>query len=713
MRLRLLGAAVLAAATFFVVPPALATAAAPTSVTLAASFDSELGCAGDWNTTCSQAQLSLQSDGTWSRTLALPAGSWEYKVAINGSWDENYGAGGVAGGANIALTVAAGGQSLTFVYDPATHLVSSSAAAAATDALGAVYSSASTTFGLWSPDSADVSVTVAGVTRAMTATSGGIYQTVVAGDLNGQAYQFKVGGVDVRDPYARMVNPGTTQGVVVSDVLPSAGSWAPAPALVNRTDAVIYELGVRDYTIDASSGVSAAKRGKFLGLVQTGTTYNGVKTGIDHLKELGVTHVQIMPAYDFGSTVPNWGYDPVNFNVPEEQYSQFTAPLDRIREFEDMVDGFHRNGIRVILDVVYNHTISKDVFQAITGKYYTAGDWSGVGNSIDASQPMVSRMIRDSLEHWVRDYHVDGFRFDLAGVFRHADVAGWANYLNATYPGRNLLLYGEPWIGGSGQSPESDYVRYGTTASMQASHFGVFNGAFRDAIRGGTRDTVMGYMGSGTNPSAVALGLRGSPLATLGTGVLANLWDPAFAYEPAQTINYASVHDDLNLYDKITYAGGGSLSPGIDRIAFALVATAQGIPLLAEGDEFLRSKVVNGDYSTAMNSYQAGDNVNAIHWGDKITNASTVSFYEAAIALRKATPSLRLTTWNAVNSEVSTRVDGSAVIVTINGDTVVVANPGSAAYQVSLPAGTWTKSLDTSAGASTAGARTVAVFKKS
>ena len=253
---------------------------------------------------------------------------------------------------------------------------------------------------------------------------------------------------------------------------------------------------------------------------------------------------------------------------------------------------------------------------------------------------------------------------------------------------------------------------YGTTASMQAGHFGVFNGAFRDAIRGGTRDTVMGYMGSATNPSAVALGLRGSPLATLGTGILPNVWDPAFAYEPAQTINYASVHDDLNLYDKITYAGGGSLSPGIDKIAFGLVATAQGIPLLAEGDEFLRSKVVNGDYQTAMNSYNAGDTVNAIHWGDKITNASTVSYYRAAIALRKTTPSLRLTTWNAVTSQVATRIDGSAIIVTINGDTVVVANPGSAAYPVTLPAGTWTKYLDTSAGASTAGARTVAVFKK-
>jgi pullulanase len=596
--------------------------------------------------------------------------------------------------------------------------VITAAAAASTDALGAVYTVASTTFGIWSPDSADVAVTVAGVSHPLNATSGGVYQTVVAGNLKDQAYQFTIRGVAVRDPYARMVRPGTTQGVVVDDaaVLPSGGSWAAVPALTNREDAIVYELGVRDYTIDASSGVDAAKRGKYLGLVQPGTTHNGVKTGIEHLRELGVTHVQILPTYDFGSTVPNWGYDPLNFNVPEEQFSQFSSPEDRIREFKDMVNGFHANGIRVILDVVYNHTVNKDVLEAITGRYYTGDDFSGVGNSIDASQPMVSRMIRDSLEHWVRDYHVDGFRFDLAGVFHYTDLASWASYLNAAYPGRNLLIYGEPWMGGGAPSPESDYVRYGTTASMQAGHVGVFNGAFRDAIRGGTKDNVMAYMGGGGNADDVATGMRGSPLAVKSTAVLDDLWNRAFAYDPEQTVNYVSVHDDLNLYDKITYSGGAGRAAQIDRFAAGLVLTAQGIPLIAEGDEFLRSKVVGGDYTTAMNSYNAGDAVNAIHWGDKVTNAGTVAFYRAAIALRRSTPALRLTTWDAVNAQVSTRVDGRIVIATA-GSTVVVANPGTGDYAVALPSGTWTRVLDTTGAVSTsgntAGGQAVTVFRKS
>ncbi|MEW1910396.1 alpha-amylase family glycosyl hydrolase [Kitasatospora sp. NPDC085895] len=188
-----------------------------------------------------------------------------------------------------------------------------------------------------------------------------------------------------------------------------------------------------------------AKRGKFLGLVQTGTTTaGGARTGIDHLKELGVTTVQSMPSFDFGSTVPHWGYDPVGYNVPEEQYSQFSAPDDRIREFKDMVDGFHRNGIRVVMDVVCNHPYDKNVFGGITGQYYTPTDLSATGNSIDDGNPMVSRMIRDSLEHWVRDYDVDGFRFDLAGVHRYSSVSAWASYLDTTYPDRNLLLYGAP-----------------------------------------------------------------------------------------------------------------------------------------------------------------------------------------------------------------------------------------------------------------------------
>ncbi|MEV8099045.1 alpha-amylase family glycosyl hydrolase [Kitasatospora sp. NPDC085879] len=494
----------------------------------------------------------------------------------------------------------------------------------------------------------------------------GVYQAQVAGDLKDRAYQFPVGGAAVRDPYAQMVNPGTTRGVVVDSaaILPTGGSWAPRPALANREDSLVYELSVRDFTIDASSGVDAAKRGKFLGLVQTGTTNNGARTGIDHLKELGVTAVQIMPSYDFGSTVPNWGYDPVDYNVPEDQYSQYTLPEDRIREFQDMVNEFHKNGIRVIMDVVYNHTYSKSVFNGITGKYYTAGDLSGTGNSIDDGNPMVARMIQDSLEHWVRDYNVDGFRFDLVGVHYYNNVSTWANHLNTMYPDRNLLLYGEPWSA-SADPQEAQKVRYGNVPALAPAHFGVFNGVYRDAIRGGTDGNVMAYMGGSGNPGAIAFGMRGSPTDVKSTAPLSNLWSPAYAFDPEQTLNHASIHDNLNLYDKITYSGASGGAAGtagrIDRFAVGMVLTSQGIPVIAEGDEFLRSKVVGGDYTTAKNSYNASDAVNAVHWGDN-RQRRHLPLLQGRHRAQKGLPGPAPHRLDAVHNQISAQVDGSVVV---------------------------------------------------
>ncbi|MFF1868528.1 alpha-amylase family glycosyl hydrolase [Kitasatospora herbaricolor] len=801
--------------------------AAPTAVSLPGTFDTEIGCSADWQPACTQAQLAQRADGRWGATLNLPAGSFEYKVAVDNGWTENYGAGGTLGGADMVLSVPAGGSAVTFVYDPGTHLVtatgnqqvvtavgdyqselgcatdwapactatvlqdpdgdgvytftttavpagswntkvtvgqswtenygaggaagganigftvpadgavttftyhaaghlttvqsSGGGGAAVANTLGALYTPAATTFRIWSPDNGNVAVGVGGTSHPLApATLTGysnVYEAVVGGDLKGQGYQFTIGGAAVRDPYAQMADPGTTRGVVVDTaaILPTGGSWAPRPALVNREDAVVYELSVRDFTVDPSSGVDPARRGRFLGLVQSGTTNNGARTGIDHLKELGVTTVQLMPAFDFGSTVPNWGYDPVNYNVPEEQFSQYTLPEDRIREFKDMVDQFHRNGIRVVMDVVYNHTYSRSVLGGITDKYYTPTDLSGTGNSIDDGNPMVSRMIQDSLEHWVRDYNVDGFRFDLIGVHRYANVSTWATYLNTAYPDRNLLLYGEPWNGGVADPQEAQKVRYGNVPALAGGHVGVFNGVYRDAIRGGTDSNVMAYMGGSGNPGAIAFGLRGSPTDLRSTVPLADPWTPAFAYDPEQTMNYASIHDNLNLYDKITYSGAGGGAAGtagrIDRFAVGMVLTSQGIPVIAEGDEFLRSKVVNGDYDTAKNSYNASDAVNAIHWGDKTANAAVFRYYRDAIALRKSAPALRLTSWDAVHNQMTAQPDGSVVVGRLSSDpaaptaydTVVVANPTGSTYNVTLPAGTWTKVLDTGGSAAVAG----------
>ncbi|GAA2954896.1 alpha-amylase family glycosyl hydrolase [Streptomyces enissocaesilis] len=845
-----LSAAVAAGALGLTLVPALHTpaqAVAPTAVSVPGTFNSEIGCPGDWATDCDQAQLTARTDGSgaWSKTLTLPAGSYAYKAAINKSWNENYGAKAQPAGADIPLTVPAGGRKVTFVYDPVTHWItddinhkivtaggsfqselgcaadwapdcltswlkdidgdgtytwSTTAIPAGTHkvkaaigqswaesygqggspggadisftvpqsgsttefrynssshvltvqtgssggggsepaagTLGATYTPARTTFRIWSPDSSAVSVTVGGQSHSLkpVALAGytDVYEAVVSGDWKNQAYQFRVGSNTVRDPYARMVRPGTTEGVVLDTaaVRPTGGTWAPTPPAVRREDAVVYEMSVRNFTIDASSGVDSAKRGKFLGLVQGGTTHNGAKTGIDHLKELGVTHVQLLPSFDFNSKVPNWGYDPVNYNVPEEQFSQFTAPEDRVREFKDMVNEFHKNGIRVLMDVVYNHTYSKDALQGITGKYYTQNDLSATGNSIDDGNPMVSRMIRDSLESWVRDYNIDGFRFDLLGIHHHKNVDDWARHLNAAFPDRMLQIHGEPWSGGVSDPLEPQKVRYGTTPTLAGGHVGVFNGAYRDAIKGGTRDRNLGYMGgSASNAAAVATGMRGSPLAVKSTAPLSDPWNPAFAYDPEQTINYVSAHDDLNLWDKITYSGvsgGPSGRAGqMDRFGVGMVLTSQGIPFIHEGDEFLHSKVVGGDYETAKNSYEAPDSVNAIQWGEKTTHAATFRYYKDAIALRKSTPALRLPSWDAVKAQAVTRTDGQVVISTLSSresaptdhDTVVVYNPTGSTYDVSLPAGSWTKVLDStgavSATGSAAGSLAVTVFKKS
>jgi pullulanase len=368
------------------------------------------------------------------------------------------------------------------------------------------------------------------------------------------------------------------------------------------------------------------------------------------------------------------------------------------------------------------------VFGNITGKYYTSTDLSGTGDSIDDGNPMVSQMIQDSLEHWVRDYNVDGFRFDLAGVHYYNNVYQWANYLQTTYVDRDLMMYGEPWNGGASDPNEPQKVRYGNMPALAPVHFGAFNGVYRDAIRGGTNDNVFGFMGNNGNASAIAFGMTGSPTDADSTATVSNLWTPAFALNPEQTMNYASIHDNLNLYDKITYSGGTGGATGtagaIDKLAVGTILTSQGVPIIAEGDEFLRSKVVNGDYNTAMNSYDAPDAVNAIHWGDMITNANIVSYYRDAIALRKATASLRLTTWSAIKNQLTTQVNGSVVVAQISSnpaapttyDTVVVANPTTGAYNVTLPAGTWTKVLNsggaTSATDTSCDPRAVTVFTR-
>ena len=562
--------------------------------------------------------------------------------------------------------------------------------------LGASYTPTATTFRLWSPDSSNVSVTVNGQTYTMSKTNvsgySDVYEAVVEGDLDGKEYQFKVNGSDVHDPYGKMVKPTNYTGTgavaennvnIVMNMrdtdLPNG--WAERPALKEREDSIVYEVHVRDFTIDSSSGVSAANRGRYLGMVEAGTTNSkGLKTGLDHLKDLGITHVQLLPVYDYGtcsnvdsqdSSCYNWGYDPVNFNVPEDRYTSVFGTENykqKVKEFKTMVDEFHKNGIRVIMDVVYNHTYSKDVFSKISGKYYTSVDLSGCGNSVDAKNDMVSRFIRDSLEYWATEYNIDGFRFDLVGIFDVSDFKEWGEYLNNKYPDRKFLMYGEPWNGNATDPSESTRVRLGTIRNAASGHVGVFNGKYRECLKGGSDNAVGGFLFNKTysdvgdvdgNFGCVMAGIKG------GVGDSTNTWTPLFAADPEQAVQYITAHDNLNWTDKITKMGAtGDYAKRLQAYGNGVILVSQGIPFIHAGEEFGRTKNMN------ENSYKSADGSNDIKWDVKTSYKDTFDYYKNLIAMRKAHPAFRMTTKTLIENNIKGSQNNGAIVVDINGQAV-------------------------------------------
>ncbi len=546
-----------------------------------------------------------------------------------------------------------------------------------------------------------------------------VYQVSVAGDHHLKPYNFQVNGISVRDPYGKMVEPNTQHNIVLDmSVTELANGWSARPALIEREDAIIYEVHIRDFTIAPEAGTSAEKRGKYLGMVEAGTEHNGVSTGIDHLVELGVTHVQIMPTYDFGScpdvndtSCYNWGYDPRNYNVPEERYSQ--TPYDyvnRVQEFKQMVDAFHQAGLRVILDVVYNHTYAMEMFEHISMQYYTDTDLSGTGNSIDANVPMVGRMIQDSLEYWVREYNIDGFRFDLIGIFDYDEVGDWGTHLNTTFPDRNLLIYGEPWNGFAADPRELERVRLGTIGRIHEAHVGVFNPKYREAIKGQNDN---GQCNSGdcfaynNNPDVwrTEVGSRGAIRSSHNANIAIDTWDPMFAMDPEQSINYVSAHDNLTLRDKtLLWADlngvdrDSSYLRRIQKFANGIVLTSQGIPFLHGGVEMMRDKQED------HNSYKSPDSINQYYWDWKIDNADILDYYKDVIALRNAHPGFRLNTWQEINDNLTSNRPRYGVLVNrinaaANGDSwsdIIVIYNSADDYTYTLPAGDWKVAMEKS-----------------
>jgi pullulanase len=364
--------------------------------------------------------------------------------------------------------------------------------------------------------------------------------------------------------------------------------------------------------------------------------------------------------------------------------------------------------------VVYNHTYNDEMFANITSQYYTGNNDSGTGNGVDTGQPRVSRMIQDSLDIWLDHYNIDGFRFDLMGIFHYQEVNNWGEYLNTKYADRNILLYGEPWNGYWGDPNESQKVRMGNVPAMASGHIGVFNGKFRESIKGDNDGTGRGYMFN-FNANALAwdmqVGSRGGILFSKSTSTLPNIWDPMFAYDPEQSINYISAHDNYCLWDKVKHVGeDNDYGKRVVRFGDGIVFTSQGIPFIHAGDEMLRTKVVNGDWTYSHNSYNAPDDYNKIRWNWKEENLDVYNYHKDLIALRNAHPGFRLNSWDEINTNMTTYRDGSVVVSQINadanGDTadeiIVVYNSGNN-YNVSLPAGSWTKVFDINGSVNVAG----------
>ncbi|MGH9937241.1 MAG: type I pullulanase, partial [Blastocatellia bacterium] len=528
-----------------------------------------------------------------------------------------------------------------------------------TEPLGAIYTPEKTLFRVWAPTAGRVRLNIydapsGGRPRMLTMSRqrDGTWSAMMLGNWRGIYYTYTATGRDPRfnpareliDPYARAVTAHNGRAIVVHDETLVADR-----PVFPISQAIIYETHIRDFTIDPDSGIQ--RRGKYLGLTETKTHLTGrgdVATGLDHLVEMGVNVIQLLPIGEFHNDELNdrygWGYDAVHHNSPDGWYATERYNARRVSEVKRMIDALHRRGVRVTLDVVFNHT-----FEAITkhrvysfeglvpGYYYRmkpdGGYWngSGTGNEFRTEAPMARRYVIDSLKYWVNEYKVDGFRFDLLGLIDLETVKAAVRELRAIDPG--LLIYGEPWAGGA--TP----IHINGKGAQRGNGWAVFNDHYRDALKGNVFDArATGFIQSGFNVEEVKKGIRGSV--------------DDFADSPLEAVNYVECHDNHTLWDRLSISTAADASVtgadrrAMDKLAAAIIFTSQGIPFIQSGQEFLRTK--GGDH----NSYDKTDAVNMIRWREKAEHHDVVEYYRGLIELRRAHPIFRLETSDDVRGAV-------------------------------------------------------------
>ena len=530
--------------------------------------------------------------------------------------------------------------------------------------LGAAYSPSGTHLRLWAPTAQSVRVDLyrkgdGGAcigSLPLSPWGQGVWGVYLPGDQHGKYYNFNVttewGSVTTADPYARAAGVNGARSMIVDLARTDPPGWEQDKRpVIPASKRSVWEVNVRDFSQDPASGVRNAWRGKFLAFTQQGTTLNGDgvhPTCLNYLKRLGVSYVQLMPIFDFGSVDEsrpltrqyNWGYDPTNYNVPEGSYS--TDPTRgevRVRECKQMIQALHAAGIGVVMDVVYNHMYRFDnVLNRAVPLYYfrqnedgSLSNGSGCGNEFASERPMARQYFLDSVLYWAQEYHIDGFRFDLMGLYDVDTMNAARAALDALPGGRDILMYGEPWQGGGSQLHR--YEANKANLAMLNERIGIFCDDTRDAIKGGCFNArEPGYV-------------EGRPGSFWDIGGAVAAWcrsDKFPPHTPGQIVSYVSAHDNFTLWDKLLlvryerpeFGAVDRAALAQNRLAAGIYLTCMGLPFWQAGEEFARTKKGQG------NSYRSSPALNRLDWKRAEQFHGLVDYYRGLIGLRNAFPRL-------------------------------------------------------------------------
>ena len=591
-----------------------------------------------------------------------------------------------------------------------------------TGPLGPDYTPGGTCLRLWAPTAAAVTVTlyhkgdggaVLG-TEPLVRGAHGVWSIWLPGEQHGRYYTFAVtvNGItrETGDPYVRAAGVNGVRSMIVDLARTAPSGWErDVRPTIPPAQRAVWEVSVRDFSQDAASGVRPAWRGKYMAFTQQGTTLHGDgihPTCLNYLKRLGVKYVQLMPIFDFGSVDEakpllrqyNWGYDPTNFNVPEGSYS--TDPTRgevRIRECREMIAALHAAGIGVVMDVVYNHTYRTENPLNNTVPYYffrqnadgSFSNGSGCGNEFASERPMARRYLIDSILYWAKEYHIDGFRFDLMGLYDAESINAVRAALDSLPGGRDILLYGEPWQGGASQLHR--YEANKANLAMLNERVGIFCDDTRDAIKGGCFDArEPGYV-------------EGKPGSFWDIGAAVAAWcrsDRLPPHAPSQIVSYVSAHDNFTLWDKLLcvryekpeFTARDTVALAQNRLAAGIYLTSFGLPFMQAGEEFARTKKGVG------NSYRSSPALNRLDWNRAEQYHALVDYYRGLLALRAAFPRLGSTDRHAPEALQFFALEQPLVgwtLPAVWGDGAawsalcVFYNPTETACTVPLPAGQW------------------------